>query len=167
MKGKPAILGTFFALCGQILFSGLIPLASFRKGVFLTDLDMTTKMRISHVWLLFSWLMLPALSSAQSSGIDAALNKGNAQDLGIYFSRYIDLSLPDLENSYPTEKAVEVLSEFFTRQSVKGYKRNHLSTPQEGRSNYSIGDLYTAQGTFRITLYFDSQKKITEIRIQK
>jgi hypothetical protein len=111
--------------------------------------------------------MLPALTFAQSSGIDAALQKGSAQDLGIYFSGNIELSLPDLEDTYTADKAVTILSDFFAKQSVKGYKRNHLSAPQEGRSNYSIGDLYTAQGTFRITLYFDTQKKITEIRIQK
>jgi Domain of unknown function (DUF4783) len=79
----------------------------------------------------------------------------------------VELSLPGMEDTLPSDKAVDKLTDFFNKAVIKGYRRNHLSTPQEGRSNYSIGDLYTGQGTYRMTIFFDSEKKITEIRIQK
>lgn len=111
--------------------------------------------------------VIPAVSTAQQSGIEAALQKGNATELGTYFAKTVDMILPDVEETYSTADAVTVLTEFFSKQTVKGYKRLHVNAPQEGRANYSMGDLYTAKGTYRTTLYFDTQQKITEIRFQK
>jgi len=111
--------------------------------------------------------LLPAFSIAQQSGIEAALQKGNAAELGVFFSKSVDLLIPGTEDTFAASEAVTVLTEFFTKQTVKGYKRVHVSSPQEGRAIYSIGDMYTAQGTYRVTLYYDAQQKISEIRIQK
>jgi len=117
------------------------------------------------VWSLL--FMAPVLAFGQQSGIEVALQKGNAADLGVHFSKSVDISLPDDEDTYTPDKAVTVLSDFFATQSVKGYKRLHVSGEEGGRSKYTIGDLYTANGTFRITLYFDAQQKITEVSITK
>jgi hypothetical protein len=103
----------------------------------------------------------------QQAEVEAALQKGSAKELATYFNKNVELSIPDIEDSFTADKAVQTLDVFFTGQTVKGYKRVHLSAPQEGRSNYSIGDLYTAKGTYRITIYYDSTRKITEIRIQR
>jgi len=124
-------------------------------------------MRIAHRCFFLLLALLPVIATAQQSGLDAALQKGDATDLGIYFSKSIDVTIPGVEDTYTADKAVSVLSEFFTAQGVKGYKQVHLSAPQQGRSKYSIGDLYTSQGTYRLTLYFDTEQKITEIRIAK
>ena len=120
--------------------------------------------------LYFALLLIclsPALSISQQNGIESALQKGNAAELGAFFSKSVDLAMPGVEDTYSSAEAVTILSEFFAKQTVKGYKRVHLSSPQEGRANYSIGDLFTAQGTYRTTLYYDTQQKIAEIRIQK
>jgi len=124
-------------------------------------------MKTSHHWVISLLLTIPIYGSAQQSGIESALQKGNAAELGTFFCKSIDLSMPGVEEAYPADKAVTILADFFSRQTVKGYKRSHEGAPQEGRANYSIGDLYTSQGIYRITLYYDTQQKITEIRIQK
>jgi hypothetical protein len=124
-------------------------------------------MKVCFAKLTLFLLLLPLWAGAQQNGIDAALQKGSAPDLGVHFAKTIDISLPGEEATLTADKAVEKLSAFFTQQTVKGYKRAHLSTPQSGRSNYTIGDLYTAHGTYRISLYFDAQQKIIEVRIQK
>lgn len=124
-------------------------------------------MRISISILILPLLLLSISATAQQPGMESALQKGSAADLGLYFNKSIDLSIPGTEDSFTADQAVTVLADFFTSQTVKGYKRVHLSSSQDGRSKYSIGDLYTAKGTYRITLYFDVQDKITEIRIQK
>ena len=124
-------------------------------------------MRISHQCFSLLLAILPVFAIAQQSGLDVALQKGNASDLGIYFNKEIDLVIPGAEDTYTADKAVTILSDFFASQVVKGYKQVHLSAPQQGRSKYSIGDLYTAQGTYRITLYYNTDQKITEIRIAK
>lgn len=121
---------------------------------------------LQHLFLLVL-ILVPGLSMAQQTGIEAALQKGNASELGTYFGKSVELLIPGTEDTFAANEAVTVLTEFFTKQTVKGYKKNHVSTPQEGRAKYSIGDLYTAQGTYRVTLFYDAQQKISEIRIQK
>ena len=111
--------------------------------------------------------ILPTFAIAQQNGLDAALSKGNASDMGIYFNKSIDLAIPGADDTYTADKAVTILSDFFAAQVVKGYKQVHLSAPAQGRSKYSIGDLYTSKGTYRITLYYDTAQKITEISIAK
>ena len=124
-------------------------------------------MRTLKNLFLLVLILSPVLSIAQQSGIEAALQKGNARELAVYFSKSVDLLIPGTEDTFASNEATTVLTEFFTKQTVKGYKQNHVSTPQEGRAKYTIGDLFTAQGTYRVTLYYDAQQKISEIRIQK
>ena len=111
--------------------------------------------------------MLPMVVTGQSAGMDAALNKGNAADLGVFFASSVDVSILNTDATMSSAQAVQVLADFFTANLVKGYNRAHLTTPENGRASYSLGDLYTANGTFRVYLYFDANKKISEIRIQK
>ena len=106
-------------------------------------------------------------SYSQSPGMDAALNKGSAADLGVFFASNVDVSILNNDATMSSAEAVQALTDFFAQNSVKGYNRAHLTAPQNGRSSYSLGDLHTANGSFRIYLYFDAQKKISEIRIQK
>lgn len=115
----------------------------------------------------FLVLLSPVLSTAQQSSIESALQKGNATELGTFFAKSVDLILPEDDDTYSSADAITVLADFFSKQTVKGYKRVHLNAPQEGRASYSIGDLYTAKGTYRTTIYLDTLQKITEIRIQK
>ncbi len=124
-------------------------------------------MRILNNLFLLVLILSPALSIAQQNGIEAALQKGNAVELGAFFSKSVELLIPGTEDTFTANEAATVLTEFFTKQTVKGYKQNHVSSPQEGRAKYTIGDLYTAQGSYRVTLYYDAQQKISEIRIQK
>jgi len=111
--------------------------------------------------------MLPMVATSQSAGMDAALNKGSAADLGVFFAGSVDVSILNEDATMSSPKAVEMLTSFFSVNTVKGYNRAHLTAPQNGRASYSLGDLYTSNGTYRVYLYFDAQKKISEIRIQK
>ena len=112
-------------------------------------------------------ILLPFVSTSQSSGIDAALSKGSAADLGVYFAAKVDVSILNDDQSLPGDQAVIQLSSFFSQNIVKGYKRAHYTAAANGRSSYSLGDLYTSTGNYRIYLYFDSAQKISEIRIEK
>ena len=124
-------------------------------------------MRNSHLIFFTLLFILPAWCIGQSAGIDEALKKGDAKALGIYFSTSVDLSIPGQEQTLSADKAVISLTEFFKQQLVKGYQKVHTSAPQQGRSNFTIGDLSTGHGTYRVTLFFDQQQKITELEIRK
>lgn len=122
------------------------------------------KLNIITASLLF---LLPFSAIAQSAGMDAALNKGSAAEIGVFFAGNVDVSILNTDATMSSGQAVQTLTDFFSKNMVKGYNRAHLTSPQNGRSAYSLGDLYTSNGTFRVYLYFDADKKISEIRIQK
>src|SRR5688500_15063828 len=111
--------------------------------------------------------LLPFAATSQSPGMDAALNKGSAPDLGVFFAKSVDVSILNTDATMTSAQAVQTLTDFFSQNMVKGYNRAHLTSPQNGRAAYSLGDLYTSTGTYRVYLYFDAEKKISEIRIQK
>ena len=113
------------------------------------------------------FLVFSTLAYSQSSGIDAALNKGNAADLGIFFAEKLDVSILDFDGSLSSDEAVSRISDFFSKNTVRGYKRAHLTAATNGRSAYTLGDLSTSTGTYRTYLYYDSKQKISEIRIEK
>ncbi len=124
-------------------------------------------MRKPHHLFLSLLFVLPTLGFCQSSGIDEALSKGDAKAVGIYFCASVDLSIPGHDNTFAADKAVILLSDFFSKETIKGYKKVHVSAPQQGRSNFTIGDLYTVKGTYRLTLFYNKDQKITEIEISK
>ena len=113
------------------------------------------------------FLVFATLAYGQSSGIDAALNKGNAADLGVFFAGKVDVSILDFDGSLSSDEAVSRINEFFTQNTVRSYKRAHLTAATNGRAAYTLGDLSTSTGTYRTYLYYDSKQKISEIRIEK
>jgi hypothetical protein len=108
----------------------------------------------------------PHFVSAQNP-VDAALQKGSASELSAYFATSVDLLLLDDESTVTSQQATTMLADFFTKSGVKGYKQNHNSAAQNGKSTYSIGDLYTNNGNYRITVFYGADRKITELRIEK
>ena len=124
---------------------------------------------MKHIFNITATLLfiLPMVGVAQSPGMDAALNKGSAADLGVFFAPNVDVSILNSDATMSSGEAVKALAAFFSQNMVKGYNRAHLTAPQNGRASYSLGDLYTSTGNYRVYLYFDAQKRISEIRIQK
>ena len=116
--------------------------------------------------ILLACLFVPVISSAQST-VDAALQKGNAAELSAYLAKSVDLLILTDESTMSADQATTMLADFFTKSSVKSYKQNHMSTAQNGKSTYSIGDLVTGNGTYRVTIFYDAARKISEIRIEK
>jgi len=123
---------------------------------------MRTISRILFLFLFFA----PHFVSAQNR-CEAALQKGSAADLSSQFAKSVDLLLLGDESTVTSQQATTMLADFFAKSGVKGYKQNHMSAAQNGKSTYSIGDLYTNNGTYRITIFYDAAKMITEMRIEK
>ena len=120
---------------------------------------------ISKIVILAAFFA-PHFVAAQSP-VDAALQKGSAADLSAYLSKSVDLLLLGDESTVTSQQATTMLADFFTKSGVKGYKQNHTSAAQNGKSTYSIGDLYTNNGNYRITIFYGADRKITELRIEK
>ncbi|MEP6646348.1 MAG: DUF4783 domain-containing protein [Saprospiraceae bacterium] len=110
---------------------------------------------------------IPFMVFSQNAGIDAAINKGNATELKSFLADKVDVSILNEDASFTSSEAVSSLATFFTQNTVKGYKLAHMTPAANGRSSYSLGDLNTSSGTYRVYLYYDGKQKISEIRIEK
>ena len=58
-------------------------------------------------------LVMPFFSMAQNAGVDAALQKGNADALTAHFAKSVDLLLLGVEHSVPGSQAAGILKDFF------------------------------------------------------
>jgi hypothetical protein len=102
--------------------------------------------------LLFA---IPVLLSFYTMvGIDdviAALKTGNAAQVAKYFDNTVDITLPQKSNSYSKSQAEMILRDFLNNNSVKNFTIKHRGT--NAGSEYVIGSLVTAAGSFRTTIF--------------
>ncbi len=122
--------------------------------------------------LFFIFLLMPSLAIAQpsASGIFNALRAGDATALGAYMRGSVELTLLDMEDYLDKPEAIQVLKKFFGKYSPQGFEAMHEGQSKAGGLHYTIGELKTAQGNFRVYLLLEtagSQYIIQQIRITK
>lgn len=97
----------------------------------------------------------------------AGLRKGNASQVARYFDKTVDITLPGKTNSYSRSQAEIILKDFFHTRQVKGFEIIHKG--ENTGSEYCIGTLFTALGTYRTTLYMknkSNRQTLQEIRFE-
>jgi hypothetical protein len=126
--------------------------------------------------LLFLLLFVPMAAFANGQGnpsleaIAKALSAGDADALGRYLADNVAISIQDKEQNYNKARATEALRSFFGANKPKGFNQVHQGTSRENSDQYSIGNLSTANGNFRVYLYLKQAGSgliIQEIRFDK
>ncbi len=124
--------------------------------------------RIS-TFLFFCFLSLGLFAqSSEKEAISAAIRNGNAKALSTHLISSVDLTVENVEDVYSRDQAEVILSRFFAQHSPTGFDIKH-----EGKSKledyYYIGDLKTADTTYRLTFFLkkDGQSfRIKQLRIE-
>ena len=104
------------------------------------------------------------------SVIQKALSEGDAATLGNYFDASVEMTLVDKQDVMDKTKAIETLKGFFSKNKPRTYNAVHQGTSKGNASHYTIGDMQTSAGNFRVYLYYKSSGSnvlIQEIRIEK
>lgn len=121
--------------------------------------------------ILLSALIITAFSSfnyISFTDVINAIKSGNAAEVAKFFDNTVELTLPDKSSSYSKRQAELVLRDFFSQNPVKNFQVLHQS--EKAGSEYCIGTLTTANGTFRTTIYMKqegSKQLIQELRFEK
>ncbi len=104
----------------------------------------------------------------EKAGIAAAIEAGNAGDLGAFLAESLDLTLIDQEDVYSQNQAQVIINRFFSQNKPKSFEIKH-----EGKSKlkdfYYIGELKTDKGDFRVTFFLKKQDngfKVKQLRIE-
>ncbi|MFM2266718.1 MAG: hypothetical protein RL757_158 [Bacteroidota bacterium] len=112
----------------------------------------------------------PAPPAVNLSPITKALSEGDAAALGSFFDATIDLTVLTKQDLLDKSKATETLRQFFQSNKPKSFNAMHQGTSKGANSQYTLGDLITANGTFRVYLYYrvtGDKILIQEMRIEK
>ncbi|HWH62291.1 MAG TPA: DUF4783 domain-containing protein [Ginsengibacter sp.] len=121
-------------------------------------------------FLLWATLLVITSSfiSQSSDDVVKAIKAGDASQVAKYFDNTIEITLPEKSNSYSKSQATLVLQNFFASNTVKDFEILHQS--DNSGSQYCIGNLKTANGTFRTTIFMKqkgSTEVVQELRFEK
>ena len=102
--------------------------------------------------------------------LSKALSEGDATTVGTYFDNTIELTLLDKQTMLKKDAAVVALKEFFSNNKPRSFNAVHQGSSKGSASHYTIGDLTTAAGNYRVYVYYksvDDKIVIQEMRIEK
>lgn len=104
------------------------------------------------------------------SVIQKALSEGDASTLSNYFDATLEITVLDKQDVLDKTKATETLKNFFAKNKPRAYNSVHQGSSKGSASHYTIGDMQTSGGNFRVYIYYKSNGSnilIQEIRIEK
>lgn len=116
---------------------------------------------------LFGLIVLPSLGAQADLG--SSLGKGDATGVASHFGTKVELSLTGREYTVGKSEAERHLREFFAAHQAKGFRAVHRGTSKDNDSNYTIGELVTDKGIFRVYTYFQQEgdrRVVRELRIE-
>jgi hypothetical protein len=108
-------------------------------------------MKVKLVLLTMIFTAVVSGAFAQRDDIVAGLKTGIVDKLSKHFDNMIDLTVPGKSNSFSKGQAEMVLKDFFTLNKVRNFEVQHEGS--NASSNFIIGMLTTAGGTYRTTVY--------------
>jgi len=114
-------------------------------------------------YFLFFAVLFVLASSFRTVSIDEvvkAIKAGNASEVSKYFDNTVEITLSGKSNSYSKNQATLILRDFFASNAVKDFEILHKS--DNSNSQYCIGNLKTANGIFRTTIFM-KQKGYAEV----
>lgn len=97
-----------------------------------------------------------------------AFKKGSSRELGRYLSEKVDLTIAGKSARADKTATEKAMGEFFVRHKVGSFTVSHRGKRDE--SEFVIGTLATADGTFRVNCFFrkaGTNYVIHQIRIEK
>jgi hypothetical protein len=100
----------------------------------------------------------------------SAMTSGNASGLSIYFDENVALTLDNQDFDQPRSQALATFQKWIAARVSKSFTLVHAGNNKGKSSWYSIGEADTAQGKFRVFVYFrttGSKTTIQEIRISR
>jgi hypothetical protein len=90
--------------------------------------------------------------------ITVAMRAGNANELSVFFNKNIDLNIPNNEGIFSKAQAELIIKDFFDHYTTSDFTILHQGSSKDG-AKYSIGNLVTDKGMFRVYYYM---KKVEE-----
>lgn len=122
-----------------------------------------------NYWILAVFLCIMPVVHDQEPVLEA-LEAGKVGQFGSYFAPEVRISIFDSESTYPRNKAVSMIRNFYDAHQIKGFRKIHEGTSRDERSSYLIGSLYSDDSRFRTFIHYKKEgdlPEISEVRIER
>jgi Domain of unknown function (DUF4783) len=119
---------------------------------------------------LVSMLFMGSNTVPNLSAVTKAISDGDAVALGSFCDANVEITILDNYNSYDRAAAVRVMSDFFAKNKPRTFSMVHQGSSKGSAVHYSIGDLQTVNGNFRLSIYYKlnaDKVLIQEMRLEK
>lgn len=117
---------------------------------------------------IFFFLFLIFKGPVISNELSNALKTGNSNRVAAFFENSVDLSIPNNEGVYSKMQAQLILKTFFLKNKPSDFTVVHNGN-SKNNSFYSIGNLKTNTGTFRVYILYketDGKTIVLELKIE-
>lgn len=126
--------------------------------------------------LIFVWGVLVAsgmftafsVMAGPFEDVVSAIKQGKVDSLSKHLDTNVEINMLGKPDSYSKAQAEIILKDFFSKNTVKSFEIIHKGG-QEGGSQFGIGTLVTANGTFRVSFFLQKKGKtfvLNELRIE-
>lgn len=103
-----------------------------------------------------------------TSKIAEAFKNGSSSELAKYFNSNIEMEMLGEENMYSKAQAEILMKDFFSKNKPASFKINHHGS--KAATSFAIGNLITANGAYRISIFMKSDNGKTlihQLRIER
>ena len=118
--------------------------------------------------MLLPVFFIQSVQAEIPEAIISAISAGNATKLATYFNASLEVAILDKEDFYSKQQAELIIKDFFTRNAPTSFAILHKGG-KEG-SQYVIGKLVTAGGSYRVTILVkmkEDKALIHQLRFEK
>jgi len=121
--------------------------------------------------MIISFLTVQLFSSSNTAvdTISTALRTGDSKQISEYFGTSVDVTILDFHGFVDKATTTKKVNEFFSDKAVDGYKVIHSGKSKGKESVYTIGQLKTDKGVYKVYMFISELKDshiIQEIKIE-
>lgn len=112
----------------------------------------------------------PVLAQNVPDQVATALKRGDASSVSRHFGDLVDITINKKQNNYSPAHAEMVLRDWFSKNDPSKYEAEHSGTSSGNSVFFSIGQLTTSTGKYRVYMLFkqrDNALQLSEIRFEK
>ena len=125
-----------------------------------------------HTLLIFVITVISVFSaySQEKVALFDAFKSADANAISMYFNDNIEMTLPNAQNFFSKSQARGILADFFKKNQVTDFVVLH--TGNKENSAFTIGNLKTVNGVFRVSFFARkipnvAKKQIYLLRLEK
>jgi hypothetical protein len=119
---------------------------------------LTSTYNMKSLLIIFSLFLSAQIMAQPVSGIFAAIGKGDVLSISAKFQSDVELCFDTNQDFYSKASAAKELNKFFSKVQPKSCKQLHEGSSKDKSSAYSVGELVTNKGKFRVFLYMEGSK---------